>query len=400
MNLLDQDRKYILPIYKRLPLEIVKAEGMILTDQEGKEYLDFYSGIAVHTLGHRNEKVLEAMRVQMESFLHLSNYFASPSAVTLAKLLVENSFASKVFFANSGAEANEAMLKLARKYGRSIRKDKVNFVALEKGFHGRTYGAMNLTGTPAYREPFGEALEGITHVRINDVDGLRSAVDQNTCGIFFEVIQGEGGLREMEESFAEELMKLSEEFDVLLLADEVQTGLFRTGTLFAHEILPLTPHAMTLAKGLGGGLPLGALLLSEKVEHVLRPGDHGSTFGGNPLACAAGAAVLEEILEKEFQEKLKVKMDLFLEKLKALQTRYPEVIKEIRGRGYMVGLDVGEASEIIREEAMKRQLLLNITGGTVLRLLPALTMGKKEMDRFFLVMEEILSIWRKTDGSE
>ncbi|HBT19593.1 MAG TPA: aspartate aminotransferase family protein [Clostridiaceae bacterium] len=389
MDLIKEDETYVLNLYKRLPLVVKEAKGLWLTDEKGDRYLDFYGGIAVQTLGHNHPAVLQKMQRQMEAFMHLSNYFVASSTVSLAKLLVSHSFAKKVFFANSGTEANEAMLKLALKYGLRKSKEKKNLIALEKGFHGRTFGAMHLTGTKGYRAPFGEDLPFITHIPMNDVDALREAVDENTCGIVFEVIQGEGGLVEMEEAFALEVERLSKKFQALILVDEVQTGLYRTGTFFAHERFSLKPHAMTLAKGLGGGLPLGALLLSEEVEEVLQKGDHGSTFGGNPVACAGGVGMLETLLAPSFQEGLEGSMKRFEEGIRGLKKTYPHILTEVRGRGYMVGL-VTEYAEEIKDRAFQKKLLLNVTGKNVVRLLPALTLGKHEMDVFFRILRDIL----------
>ena len=391
MTLLSEDRNYVLNLYNRIPLEILRGEGMYLFDREGNRYLDFYSGIAVNTLGHRHPMILAAIREQMESFLHLSNYFTSPSQVSLAKKLVENSFADKVYFANSGAEANEAMLKLARRYGQRFQEEKTRFVSVDRGFHGRTMGSLSVTGNGKYKDQFGKSLQDVVHIPLNDVDALREAVDENTCGIIIEVIQGEGGLRQVSEEFIAAIREEAEKHHALILVDEVQTGLMRTGHLFAHEAYDLTPDAMTLAKGLGGGLPIGAMLVHESVKDVLKPGDHGSTFGGNPVACAAGDAMLSVLLEDGFQEELKEKSRYLREGLEVLMDRHPLVIREIRGQGLMLGLVAGEHAERVKERALEHQLLLNVTGGEVVRLLPALIVSRGEIDLFLKIMDDVLS---------
>lgn len=391
MTLLGEDKSYVLNLYNRIPLEITDANGMYLYDSEGRKYLDFYSGIAVNTLGHKHPAIMNAIKEQMNSFMHLSNYFAVPSQIALAKKLVENSFASKVYFANSGAEANEAMLKLARKYGQRFHEGKTGFVSVERGFHGRTMGSMSVTGNEKYKAQFGRSLQETVHVPINDVDALRSAVDENTCGIIFEIIQGEGGLMEVSDEFIFAIREEAKKHDALILVDEVQTGLMRTGKLFAHEYYSLTPDAMTLAKGLGGGLPIGAMLVHKRVEDVLVSGDHGSTFGGNPVACAAGDALLSVILEDEFKSEILSKSRYLRKKLEFLMDKYPLVISEIRGKGLMLGLVTGHHAEIIKQTALEHHLLLNVTGNEVIRLLPALIVSKEEIDLFTETMDDVLS---------
>lgn len=390
MDTFREDKEFILNLYKRLPLEILRGEGLYLYDAEGKAYLDFYSGIAVNALGQRHPKVMEAINGQLESFLHLSNYFTAPSLVTLAKTLVENSFASKVFFSNSGTEANEAMIKLAKKYGKEKSPSKVNFVALERGFHGRTLGGMTLTGNESNIEKFSPLMPGVRHVPLNDVDALIDAVDSDTCGIVFEVLQGEAGVKLLSEEFMETIKALAAKYDALILVDEVQTGLMRTGKLFAYEHFNLQPDVMTLAKALGGGLPLGAMLVSERLEGVLLPGDHGSTFGGNPLAAAAGNAIMSVILEDGFEDNVNRMSGLLFAGLQELKKRYPEIILEVRGLGLMIGIDAGEYAMMIRDEAMDRGILLNVTNSTVIRLLPALILTEKEVNLFLETLKIIL----------
>lgn len=390
MDSYREDKEYILNTYKRLPLEITGGEGLYLKDSSGRTYLDFYSGIAVNALGQRHPRVMEAIRVQMESYLHLSNYFVAPSLVNLARILVENSFASKVFFSNSGTEANEAMIKLAKKYGKEKSPSKVNFIALERGFHGRTMGGMTLTGNESNKEKFAPLMPGVRHVPLNDVDALTNAVDKDTCGIVFEVLQGEAGVKVLSEEFVRAIRELAKEHDALILVDEVQTGLMRTGRLFAHEYFDLKPDAMTLAKALGGGLPLGAMLVSERLEGVLQAGDHGSTFGGNPLAGAAGKAVMEVILEEGFQENVNAMSGFLFEGLQSLRGKYPELILDVRGLGLMIGIDAGEHAMKIRDEAMERGVLLNVTNATVIRLLPALILGEKEVELLLMTLDAVL----------
>ena len=382
MSQREEDERYILPVYGRLHPEIVRGEGMYLYDATGKKYLDFYSGIAVNTLGHGHPKIMAALSKQMGAYLHLSNYFTSETSVRLAKRLVEASFASKVYFANSGTEANEAMIKLARKYGVAKNPLKHDFVAIDGGFHGRTLGGLSMTGNLKYKTQFGPLLTGVTHIPQNDLDALEAAVTDATCGIILEIIQGEGGVRAITPEFAEKIKELARRHDALILVDEVQTGLMRTGKLFAYEHYDLTPDVVTLAKGLGGGLPLGAMLVGATVADTLLKGEHGSTFGGNPMACAAGDAVLEVITQPDFAEQVHQMSNLLVTGLRTLSGKYPDKIGEVRSYGLMIGVDVGEKALELRDVAQGKGLLLNITAGTVLRLLPALILTQGDVELF------------------
>lgn len=382
MSQREEDERYILPVYGRLHPEIVRGEGMYLYDATGKKYLDFYSGIAVNTLGHGHPKIMAALSKQMGAYLHLSNYFTSETSVRLAKRLVEASFASKVYFANSGTEANEAMIKLARKYGVAKNPLKHDFVAIDGGFHGRTLGGLSMTGNLKYKTQFGPLLTGVTHIPQNDLDALEAAVTDATCGIILEIIQGEGGVRAITPEFAEKIKELARRHDALILVDEVQTGLMRTGKLFAYEHYDLTPDVVTLAKGLGGGLPLGAMLVGATVADTLLKGEHGSTFGGNPMACAAGDTVLEVITQPDFAEQVHQMSNLLVTGLRTLSGKYPDKIGEVRSYGLMIGVDVGEKALELRDVAQGKGLLLNITAGTVLRLLPALILTQGDVELF------------------
>lgn len=386
-----EDRKYILNVYKRNKLKIVKGKGSYLYDEKGDKYLDMYSGIAVNNLGLSNPELLSRITEQSSKYIHLSNYFVSEPTVNLAKVLVESSFASKVFFTNSGTESNEAAIKLARKFGRSYHEDKVEMLTAYNSFHGRTNGSLALTGQEKYQKDFRPLLPKINHFKFNSIEELTEKVNKNTCGVFLEIIQGEGGIREVSGEFIETLVKLSKEYNFLIIIDEIQTGLGRTGDLFAYEKFELRPHIVTLAKSLGGGMPLGAMLVREDIEDILKPGDHGSTFGGNPVACAAGEYVMETVLKKDFINEVRNKSDYIFKRLKELKGKYSDIIKELRGRGLMIGIDVGDYAEDIKSKALDKKLLLNVTSGSVIRLLPALTIETKEIKEFFTKFTEILS---------
>ncbi|MBU1143499.1 MAG: aspartate aminotransferase family protein [Firmicutes bacterium] len=388
MDLIKLDQDYILNTYKRLPIEIVKAKGSYLYDQMGNKYLDMFAGIAVSSLGHLHPKVIQAMKKQMKKNLHLSNYFVSEPLVDLAKGLVSKSFASKVFFTNSGTEAIEASIKLARKYGKTISPNKFKIITLSESFHGRTMGGLTLTAQPKYQESFLPLLPGITYVERNNIKELRKAMNRDVCAIFIEMIQGESGIQVLSREYIDELIKLSKEFKVLIVADEIQTGLLRTGKLFAYEHTNLIPDVLTLAKSLGGGLPLGAMLVSKSLEDILKAGDHGTTFGGNPLAAASGLATFTILSSAIMIQEVQAKSDYLFEKLNSLKNRY-KIIKEIRGKGLMIGIEVGEFADKIKNEALAKKVLLNVTNQTVIRLLPPLNMTYKDLDIFLNIFESI-----------
>lgn len=389
-NIFSHDKEYVLNLYNRMNLHIVKGEGSYLYDDQGNKYLDMFSGIAVNNLGHGKKEIKEAITKQLESYIHLSNFFVSEPVVNLAKLLVENSFASKVFFANSGTEANEAALKLVKKYGNSISEDKVEILSFYNSFHGRTFGGMTLTGQDKYKQSFAPVIPHVKHIEFNNIEELKKQVSDKTCGFFLEIIQGEGGIREVSQAFINELLLLSKKHNFLIVVDEIQTGLGRAGDLFAYEKFGFSPDILTLAKSLGGGLPIGAMLVGEHLEKILVPGDHGSTFGGNPLACAVGEAILNTITKETFLKEVKAKSTYLVEKLKEMQKGYPHVIKDIRGRGFIIGVEVGEQANEIKTKAIDHGLLLNVTSGTVIRLLPALTVTYLEINEFLREFKNII----------
>lgn len=388
-SLHENDKKYILNLYNRLNLEVERAEGVYIYDKDNNKYLDMYSGISVNNLGY-DEGIATAIKNQVDKYIHLSNYFVSEPTVNLAKLLVDNSFASKVYFSNSGTEANEGALKLCRKYGRSISEDKIEVLSALNSFHGRTCGGLTLTGQEKYQKDFKPLLSGVNYFEFNNIDSLRERVNKNTCAVFLEVIQGEGGIVEVSQEFINEVVKLSKIYDFLIVIDEIQTGIGRSGDLFAFEKYNFNPDIVTLAKSIGGGLPLGAILVSERLEGILKIGDHGSTFGGNPVACAAGEFVLDKVINTNLLDEVREKSKYILEELEKIKKDFPTLIKEIRGRGMMIGVDVGENAVSIRDNAMGNNLLLNVTNKTVIRLLPPLCISYNEINEFLEKFRDIL----------
>lgn len=385
----EQDRAYILNTYKRGNLVIERAEGSHLYDMEGNRYLDMYAGISVNNLGH-DKKIVEAMVQQASKYIHLSNYFVSEPVVNLGKLLVENSFASKVFFTNSGTESNEGAMKLCRKYGKQFNENKYELLSAYNSFHGRTTGGMALTGQEKYQKAFTPLIPGVGYFEYNNIESLKEKVNEKTCALFLEMIQGEGGVIEISQEFIDEAVRLSKEYNFLIVVDEIQTGIGRTGDLFAYEKYNFTPDIVTISKSLGGGIPLGAILVHKNLEEILSVGDHGSTFGGNPVSCACGVYVLESIVNTGLLEEVKEKGAFLIGQLNALKEKYPNIIKAVRGRGLMIGVEVGAHVNQIKELAQTKKLLLNSTSDTVIRLLPPLSISQDEINEFLNILEEVL----------
>lgn len=381
--------QYIMGTYKRFPLVLVRGRGMLVWDNDGKEYLDFVAGIAVCSLGHSHPRVVEAIQKQAETLMHVSNlYYIEPQA-RFAKLLVDHSFADKVFFCNSGAEANEGAIKLARKYSRErMGAGKDEIIAMEESFHGRTLAAITATGQPKYQAGFDPLPAGFKHVPFNDVQALEEAVTERTCAILVEPIQGEGGIRIPSADYLREVRRICDKRSLLMILDEVQVGIGRTGSLFAYEHDGVKPDIMTLAKALGNGFPLGALLATDAVASVFVPGTHASTFGGNPLAMAAGLATLETIFEEGVLENCRNMGDYFIRKLKSLQKKY-DFVKEVRGRGLMIGVEIDIDGPNIVNRCMSRGLLINCTSANVLRFVPPLIIMEADIDRGVLLLDEV-----------
>ena len=389
-ELLAEDQKYLLNVYNRMDLKIKRGEGSYLIDSDGNRYLDMFSGIAVNGLGQNQENIKNKIKKQLDQYIHLSNYFASEPVVELAQLLVENTFADKVFFSNSGSEANEAALKLARLYGKNISEDKTEFLAATDAFHGRTMGSLSLTGRIKYRNKFSPLVPEISHFNFNDSKDLREKVSKKTAGVFIEIIQGEGGIHEISQDFLDTLLELADKYNFLIIVDEIQSGMGRSGDFLALEKFDFEPDLVTMAKSLGGGLPLGALLVNKRLKDVFSYGDHGSTFGGNPLACAAGGEVVKTITDPDFQNTIKEKSSFLVTELEKLMNNYPQIIKEIRGRGMMLGLETGKYGKEIKKKAKDKNLLLNLTDDTVIRLLPPLNIKREEIEEFLRIFKEVL----------
>jgi len=385
-ELLEVENELFLQTYKRILIDIFHGEGIYLIDKKGDRYMDFFSGLGVNALGYAHPKIIEAVYNQVKKFAHLSNNYITDIQIEFASLLLKYSDMSKIFFTNSGTEAIEGAIKIIRKkYG----ADKKIF-SLTNSFHGRTYGALTLTGNDKYKKGFEPLLPNIFQINFNDINDLITNIDSNTAAIFIEFIQGEGGINIVSQEFVDKLIELRNKFNFVIIADEIQSGIGRTGKPFSFNHFGIKPDLITAAKAIGGGLPLGAILVSDSLANILETGNHGTTFGGNPVSCAAGVAVLREVFENGLMENVKETGNYFLEQLDQIRKEFSEDIKEVRGKGFMIGMELFyEGGEIVNE-FFKKKILINCTNQNVLRILPPLITGKKDVDTFIDKFEEIL----------
>jgi acetylornithine/N-succinyldiaminopimelate aminotransferase len=391
-EIMAEGQKFVMNTYGRLPLAIVKGKGAYVWDADGKEYLDFVSGIAVNNVGHCHPKVVEAVANQANTLFHCSNLYWIESQVKLAKLLVENSAFDKVFFANSGAEANEGAIKLARKYAKKHwGKDKYEIITMKKSFHGRTLATLTATGQEKFHQGYEPLPEGFSYTPFNDLEELKKAITPHTCAVMLEPVQGEGGVLPGDDAFIKGVRKLCDDNNLLFIVDEVQCGLGRTGKLFGYQHYGVEPDIMTLAKALGGGAPIGALLAKEKVAEGFQPGDHASTFGGNPLVTAAGVAALTAILEEDLAHNADVMGEYLSCKLEGLKNRY-SFIKEIRGKGLLIGAECDKEVAGIVASCLEKGLLILTAGPKVLRFLPPLNITFNQVDQAVAILEEALAV--------
>jgi predicted acetylornithine/succinylornithine family transaminase len=388
MTLHEREAQSLLSTYRRLSVDIVRGDGVYLYDAQGTAYLDFLGGVAVNALGYGHAGLQQAIAEQVSRYIHISNYFVQQPQVELAEMLKQITGYRRVFFCNSGTEATEGALKLVRKWGSANNRSRI--ISMENSFHGRTMGALSLMTNADYREGFGPFLDGCIAIPLNDTDALKRSVGPETSAVFFECIQGEGGVVEMSTEFAQALADMRARFGLLLVADEVQTGIGRTGKFLACEHYDLTPDIVTLAKPLGGGLPLGALLVNERLEHVLKPGNHGTTFGGNPVACAAGNVVLNEIVRNGVMQNAASVGTYFLQQLKSLQRQFPTLVNDVRGKGLMVGVELKTEGKPVLDAMLERKILINVTSKTVLRFLPPLIIHREHVNQLCTALTEVL----------
>lgn len=391
-EIIEMDSKHYMNTFgKRIPVCFKYGKGMKLFDEQGNTWYDFLGGIAVNALGYSHPALVEAIKSQAEKLIHCSSLYYIEAQAKLAKLLSENSCADRIFFANSGAEANEGAIKLARIYFKKKgMPEKFGIITLKNSFHGRTLTTVAATGQEKYQKPYAPLIPGFKHVALNDLQTLISAIDDNTCAIMLEPVQGESGVYPADVEYIKAIRKLCDEKGLLLIFDEIQTGVGRTGKLFAYEHFGVQPDIFTLAKALAGGIPIGALCAKEFVAAAFEPGDHGSTFGGNPLACNAGLAVMETILKDHLSENSADMGIYFQNCLKKIAEKF-NIISEVRGIGLMIGIQLSEEKAVqIKNKLFERGFLVGSVGSNVIRLLPPLIITEAEIDLFITALEEVL----------
>jgi acetylornithine/N-succinyldiaminopimelate aminotransferase len=387
-----ESQKYLMNTYRRFPVLLRKGRGMKVWGADGREFLDFVGGVATNVLGHCHPKVVVAIQKQAQRLIHVSNFYHIEPQIELARLLVENSFAEKVFFCNSGAEANEGAIKLARKFSAvHYAPEKREIIAAHNAFHGRTLATLAATGQEKFQKGFEPLTPGFRHVPFGDADALARAVTDRTCAVMLEPIQGEAGVQVPPEDYLKKVELLCRERGLLFILDEVQTGMGRTGTLFACEQYGVEPDIMTLAKGLGGGVPIGAVLATGRVAEAFAPGDHGSTFGGNPLACAAAVATLQTVLESGFLLEQCRRMGAYLSaKLQDLKRTFSSTVADVRGKGLLLGMELTRDCGPVVEACLQRGLLLNCAAGNVLRFMPPLIVQEGDIDQMAQVLGDVM----------
>lgn len=386
---------YMLPVYSPVNMIPDRGEGSRVWDRDGREFIDFAGGIAVSALGHGHPSLLEALKTQADKIWHLSNVYTNEPSLKLAKWLVEHTFADKVFFCSSGGEANEAAFKLARRYGHDMFGEHKNkIISFRNSFHGRTYFTVSVGGQPKYSQGFGPAIEGIVHADFNDLDSVRALIDDDTCAIVVEPVQGEGGITSATPEFLHGLRELCDEYEALLVFDEVQCGAGRTGTLYTYMQYDVVPDILTTAKAIGGGFPLAAMITTDDVGKVFSMGAHGSTYGGNPLATAVGLAAMQTIAESEVLEGIAERRALFEEHLARLNERF-NLFREVRGKGLLVGVELtepyhGRARDIMAA-AIDEGLMMLVAGPDVLRFTPSLVISPEEINEGMIRLERALN---------
>jgi acetylornithine/N-succinyldiaminopimelate aminotransferase len=381
---------YILNTYKRYPVVFTKGKGTYIWDQDGNRYLDFFPGWAVSGLGHCHKRIIKAVSRQLKEIIHVSNnYYSYPQAM-LAQRLSSSSIGGKVFFCNSGAEANEAAIKLARAYGSQDGRYKI--ITMDKSFHGRTLATLTATGQEKVKKDFSPLPEGFVHVPFNNIDAVRDAIDDVTIAVMIEPIQGEGGINIADADYMKRLRALCKAKDLLLIFDEVQTGMGRCGRLFCYQYYDILPDVITLAKSLGGGLPIGAMITGERFVDVLKPGMHASTFGGSPLVCAASNAVLDAIEKDRLLANSKRMGDYIVNGLNRLKKRFPRVINNIRHKALMIGVELDIEADKIVTACLEKGLLINCTQHNILRIMPPITVNKGEANKALKILNEVITV--------
>lgn len=388
MSLIDREHLHFLQTYKRLPIEVDRAEGMYIYAANGDRYLDFLGGIAVNALGHSHPGVIAAIERQIRRYMHVSNYFYQDAQVDFVERLCRISGYDRAFLSNSGTEANEGAMKFARAWGSPQGKSRI--IGFSGGFHGRTYGVLSIMEKPNYKDGMGPFLPETLVLPYNDPEALERSIDSSVCAVVMEFVQGEGGVRWAEPEFVERVAALREKHGFLLVADEVQAGIGRTGPFFSFEHFGVRPDVVTVAKGVGGGLPLGAILVAEALATVWKGGQHGTTFGGNPVACAAGSVVLQE-LENGLMEQIVRMGGILREGLEELSREFPDLVKEVRGRGAMFGIELALPAGPLVEAMLARHVIVNATSDTVIRIVPPLIFTEQDVAELLTALRATLA---------
>ncbi|MBI5208307.1 MAG: aspartate aminotransferase family protein [Candidatus Firestonebacteria bacterium] len=388
-EVINKYKQYIMDTYTRYDLCLVKGQGINVQDISGKTYMDFISGISVVNLGYNNSKWLSAMQKQLTEITHSSNLFYIQPQVELAEILIKNSIKGKCFFCNSGAEANEAAIKIARKFAYEKGKKQSEIITLEQSFHGRTIATVTATGQKKYQEGFAPLLSGFVYTPLNNLEALKNKINDNTCAIMIELVQAEGGIKVADKNFVKNIASLCKKNNILLIIDEVQTGIGRCGDLFAYKLYDIEPDIFTLAKALGNGIPIGAMIARKEIAEVFKPGTHASTFGGNHLACTSALAVIDTILSEKLIKNAKQMGKYLSGRLNDLKEKY-SFIKDIRGLGLLVGMEMSHPAHNIIEKCRDKGVILNCIQNTVIRFAPPLIVTKHDIDFMIKILNEVL----------
>lgn len=385
-----KDKSDYLPVFARYNIVLDHGDGPYVYDTKGKKYIDFLAGIAVNVVGHNYKPLVDAVSQQASKMIHCSNLYYTEVQVEAAEKLKKLSGMDKVFFGNSGAEANEGAIKLARKYATNIEPEKIQIISALHSFHGRTLATLTATGQDHYHHGFGPLPAGFDYVPYNDIQALEAKMSDKTCAVMLEAIQGEGGVHVPDPDYLPKVRALCDKYNAVLIFDEVQCGMGRTGTFFGCQQFGVKPDIVTLAKGLAGGVPIGAFMATDKVANAFHAGDHGSTFGGNPLACAAACVVLDALIDGNLMENAKEIGAYLQSKFEEYKAKYPNLIKEVRGRGLILGMELTRPGREIANECLDYGAIINCTAGNVLRFVPPLNITKAHVDELISVLDKVL----------
>lgn len=399
-TIIEETEKYYLPVFGRYPMVMELGQGCRVWDNEGNEYVDAFAGIAVNSLGYNHPVLVKAISEQASKLMHCSNLYYTEIQAKALRMVAEATGMDRIFFANCGAEGNEGAMKLARKYGVSKAPTKYKIISADESFHGRTFDTLAATGHDYYHVGYGPLSPGHVLVPYGDIKALEAQMDDDVCAVLLEPIQGEGGVHVPPDEYLQQVRALCDKHDALLIFDEVQTGVARTGKWFAYMHSGVKPDILTFAKGIGGGFPVAGFAVPERLAHVFKPGDHGGTFGGNPLACAAVYATLTTIKSEGLVDKVAEKGEYFKNELRKLQEKYPDKVTDVRGCGLMLGMEVAGEGKPIVESCLANNVIVNCTAGNVIRIVPPLIISKEEIDIVVAALDKALAACKKTRGDK